>query len=303
METARCKAFVASVKTGSFSGAAEQLNYTTSGVSQLVTALEKDLNLTLFRRSRKGVTLTADGERIYPVILNFLRQEERIYQTADEISGLFVGEISIAAYPSICASWLPDMMIRFQKLHPGVSFKINDDGVRRHIIEELHSGRADIGFMSDHHDLAGEWIELEKNPMLALVSLDSPYAQWESFPLKECQTATMIECVHGKNPDLSYIFADHRIEPNIVYTTLTSSTATAMASRNMGVFITNELSTHMWDFPVKGLPLDPPQYVALGMAVSPMSYGSPVVKAFVRFFRKEFNDSRDKSLRSVASDL
>ena len=61
MDTARCKAFVASVKTGSFSKAAEELNYTTSGVSQLVTALEEDLNLLLFRRSRKGVTLTVDG--------------------------------------------------------------------------------------------------------------------------------------------------------------------------------------------------------------------------------------------------
>lgn len=288
MDTARCKAFVASVKTGSFSRAAEQLNYTTSGVSQLVNALEEDLKLSLFQRSRKGVTLTTDGERMYPVILNFLRQEERIYQMADEISGLLVGTISIAAYPSICASWLPDMISRFQEQHPGVSFKINDDGVRRHIIEELQNGYADMGFLSNRHDLIGEWIELEKNPMVALVSLDSPYAQLDSFPLNECETATMIECSHGKNPDLSYIFAGHHIVPNIVYTTLTSSTAAAMASRNMGVFITNELSTHMWDFPVKLLPLDPPQYVELGMIVSPLSYGSPAVKAFVRFFRKEF---------------
>lgn len=288
MDTARCKAFVASVKTGSFSKAAEELNYTTSGVSQLVTALEEDLNLLLFRRSRKGVTLTVDGERMYPVILNFLRQEERIYQMANEISGLLVGEISIAAYPSVCASWLPDIISRFQQEHPGVSFKINDDGVRRHIIEAMNNGSADIGFLSNHHDLAGEWMELEKNPLLALVSFDSPYAKWDFLPLKECATATMIECAHGKNPDQSYVFDKYHIVPNIVYTTLTSSTATAMASKNMGVFITNELSTHMWDFPVKKLPLDPPQYVELGMAVSPMSYGSPAVKAFVRFVRENF---------------
>lgn len=54
MDTARYKAFVASVKTGSFSRAAEDLNYTTSGVSQLVTALEEELNLLLFTAAGKA---------------------------------------------------------------------------------------------------------------------------------------------------------------------------------------------------------------------------------------------------------
>lgn len=38
MESARCKAFLAAVEHGSLSKAAEALNYTPSGVSQLVTA-------------------------------------------------------------------------------------------------------------------------------------------------------------------------------------------------------------------------------------------------------------------------
>ena len=289
METARCKAFITSAKTGSFSRAAEELNYTTSGVSQLVSALEEELKVPLLHRSRRGVTLTVDGERMYPVILNFLRQEQRIYEMAAEISGLLVGEISIAAYQSICASWLPDIMIRFQKLHPGVKFKI-DDGIRVHIVEAMNSGKADIGFLSNQHDLSGEWIRLDMNPMMALVSFDSPYAGMESFPLEECAHATMIESSRGKNPDLSGAFEKHGIVPNIVYTTMTSSTATAMAAHNMGVFITNELSTHMWNYPVKMLPLDPPQYVELGMLVSPMSYGSPAVRAFVHFVREYFRE-------------
>lgn len=285
MDTARCKAFIASVKTGSFSGAAEQLGYTTSGVSQLVSALEDDMKVTLLSRSRKGVSLTSDGERLYPVILDFLRQEERIYETADEISGLLTGKITISSYPSICATWLPDLIIMFQKEHPDIQFKINDIGVRRQILDDLKNGRADIGYLSNQGDITGEWFEMESNPMLALVCPDSKYAGLKAFPIKECANAVMIECVHGKNPDLSGIYEQYHIEPNIVYTTLTSSTATAMAAHNMGVFITNELSTHMWNYNVKKLPLDPPQYVRLGMAVSPTSYSSPAVKAFVHFVK------------------
>ena len=47
METARCRAFLAAAETGSFSKAAEALSYTPSGVNQLVTALEKELESVL----------------------------------------------------------------------------------------------------------------------------------------------------------------------------------------------------------------------------------------------------------------
>ena len=47
MESARCKAFVTAAETGSFSKAGEVLGYTPSGVSQLVTSLERELGLPL----------------------------------------------------------------------------------------------------------------------------------------------------------------------------------------------------------------------------------------------------------------
>ena len=50
METARCRAFLAAAETGSFSKAAEALSYTPSGVNQLVTALEKELESVLGRK-------------------------------------------------------------------------------------------------------------------------------------------------------------------------------------------------------------------------------------------------------------
>ena len=287
METARCKAFVAAARKGSFTGAAEELNYTTSAVSQLITALEEDLGVTLFQRTRKGVMLTSDGERMFPVIDQFIRQERRIYETAAEISGLIVGSITIAAYPSICAAWLPGIIRRFQEKYPGVTIHI-DDSIRRYVLEALNSGRADVGFLSNQHDFTGEWIDLQKNPMVAVVGEESLYAQWESFPLEECERAVLIQSSHGVDKDLTSIFEKYGLRPNIVYTTRNSFTAAAMVQDNMGVLLVNELSTHMWRFRVKVLPLDPPQSVTLGMAVSALSTASPAVKAFVNFVRDSF---------------
>lgn len=85
MESARCKAFVTAAETGSFSKAGEVLGYTPSGVSQLVTSLERELGLPLLGRNRKGVTLTENGRRLLPAVREFLQQENRIYQLAGEI--------------------------------------------------------------------------------------------------------------------------------------------------------------------------------------------------------------------------
>ena len=114
MESARCKAFLAAAETGSFTKAAERLNYTTSGVSQLVASLEKELGVSLFIRKKQGVTLSENGEYLLPAIRSFLQQEERIYQMASDILGLSVGEITIATYPSMSAHSLPQVIREFQ---------------------------------------------------------------------------------------------------------------------------------------------------------------------------------------------
>ena len=88
--------------------------------------------------------------------------------------------------------------------------------------------------------------------------------------------------------DLTSIFEAYALHPNIVYTTRNSFTAAAMVQDNMGVLLVNELSTRMWRFRVKVLPLEPEQSVTLGMAVSALSAASPAVKAFVGFVRDSF---------------
>lgn len=288
MDTARCRAFVAAARHGSFSKAAEELSYTTSAVSQLITALEESLAVTLFYRSRKGVSLTADGERLYPVIYNFVRQEDQILETAADIRGLLLGEIVIAAYPSICAAWLPEIIRQFHGTYPGVHIQI-DDSIRQYVLDAINSGRADIGFLSNQHDISGQWIHIENNPMVAVVGKDSPYAALDAFPIAECSRAPLIQSSYGKDRDLDTIYNRFHITPNIVYTTRNSFTAAAMAEKNMGVLLVNELSTRIWHYEIKILPLDPPQHIEMGMAVSTQSTASPAVKMFVRFVRDYFS--------------
>ena len=51
---------------GSFTKAAETLAYSQSGISHMVSDLERDWGVALFERSRRGVVLTGDGARLLP---------------------------------------------------------------------------------------------------------------------------------------------------------------------------------------------------------------------------------------------
>ena len=54
-------AFVKTVEYGSFTKAAEMLNYSQSGVRRMIDDLEKEWKVTLLERARAGVRLTSDG--------------------------------------------------------------------------------------------------------------------------------------------------------------------------------------------------------------------------------------------------
>ena len=57
----RYEIFLKVCETGSFSKAAEALNYTQSGISQMMAGLEEELGVKLFRKQGRNVVLTKYG--------------------------------------------------------------------------------------------------------------------------------------------------------------------------------------------------------------------------------------------------
>ena len=72
----RYEIFLKVCETGSFSKAAEALNYTQSGISQMMAGLEEELGVKLFARINRGVTLTDNGTRLLPYVRELGQPEE-----------------------------------------------------------------------------------------------------------------------------------------------------------------------------------------------------------------------------------
>ena len=72
MDVKQLQYFVVSVDMGSFHSAAEALITTQPNVSKIVKSLEDELNMTLLNRTRSGVIITPQGERIYAYAIDCL---------------------------------------------------------------------------------------------------------------------------------------------------------------------------------------------------------------------------------------
>lgn len=282
MESSRCKAFLAAAECGSLTRAAEKLNYTASGVSQLISAMESEFGFLLLKRTTRGVVLTAEGERMLPAVRAFLSQENRMHELAANINGLDIGLINIASYSSIATHWLPKVIADFKKKYPNININLME-GVRQEVLKWIEEGRADIGLLSGGDDIDYDWIPLADDPMIAVLPKDHPLADAKEFPLDRCEQEEFIMPAMGKDEDVMKMLNKYNIVPNIVYSTNESFSAWALIENGLGISITNELLMHGWDCDVAKIPVSPPEKITLGMILPSVKHASPAVKRFVKY--------------------
>lgn len=282
METARCRAFVAASESGSFSAAAELLGYTPSGVSQLVSALENELGVSLLSRSKRGVALTPSGESLLPVAREMLRQEQRLREQAAELKGLAMGSVTIATYASIARRWLPEVIRAFRADYPQIRIDVVE-GIWQELHQMVGERRADMAFMSYAEPMPYDWVELTKDPMLAILPRDHPLAGAERYPLERCREETFIMPAKGRDVDIVEMLKRAGIELQIKVSTLENLSALAMIEQGLGMSIMNDIITQRWECDVVKLPLDPPQEVTLGVAVPDLAHLAPAAKRFLDY--------------------
>ena len=278
----RYRAFSIAAAEGSFTKAAAIMHYTPSAVSQLVSALEKELGFPLLLRHRRGVVLTPEGNTILPVIRELLRQEERLEQITADINGLSVGLINIGAYSSIASHWLPGLINQFSSEYPGIKINMME-GIRQENEEWLSNHQVDMAFFSYKKGMPYDWIPLADDPMIAVLPESHPHAQDECYPLNEVKKESFIMPALGRDDDVMEVFRRNRIEPKITFSTLENFAALALIEQGMGMSIMNDLITQNYQCRVVKLPLNPPQHITLGIAVPSLENASPAVRRFIDF--------------------
>lgn len=128
--------------TNSINKAAEKLYVGQSALSRAIKELEAGLGVTLFERSAKGMTLTADGEV-------FVRYARTVLKQVDEIKNMFNEGAAGKKRFSVCvprASYIADAFVRFSKL-------IGEKGEYELFYKETNSMRAVKNILAEDYKL------------------------------------------------------------------------------------------------------------------------------------------------------
>lgn len=236
----------------------------------------------LLLRSRHGVTLSPNGERILPLARQLLAEEKRIAELSSEIRGLLTGSLNIAAYSSVATHWLPQVIGRFQRDYPQIKIHLME-GIRQEVTAWLDDGTADIGFLSYQEPMPYDWIPLSDDEMIAAVPPDHDLAPNGPYPLSRCQKETVIMPALGKDDDVLHLLKKNNLQPRIGYTTLENNAAISMVEEGLGICIMNRLITKKRVTSAVLLPLDPPAAITLGIAFLPGNAASPAVRKFAQY--------------------
>lgn len=147
MELKQLKTFELVAKLGSFTQAAEELNYAQSSVSWQIRSLEEELEVKLFERLGGLVALTKAGEKL----LSYAEQILQLSQQAKEDVGnskIPQGVLTIGAPESLCVFRLPPLLQEYGRRYPQVEIVLKlipcDQG-----ISWLRSNILDVAFLLD----------------------------------------------------------------------------------------------------------------------------------------------------------
>ena len=286
MDINKYRIFLQSVDYGSFSKVAEETGYTPSGIVHMMNTLESEMGFPLLVRSRRGVRLTPDGERVAPILRSLVKWEEQLHQVSSDIRGAVTGSITLGCYYSIAVNWLPEVIRQFQKDFPNVKIQLLE-AVHQKLDDLLAEQRVDFCVFSAPPAGDVEWIPLQSDRMVAVLPENHPLAGAEAYPIANYGVEPLIMPAEGNDYDIMRVLEKHNITPQVSYSTGEDNAALAMIEKELGVGLMNELTTVGRKNTAVILPLDPPESVEMGIAVPSLKKASPAARRFIEYMVRE----------------
>lgn len=138
---------LALAKSGSFSKAAEQCHVTQSTLSTMVKKLENQLDLRLFDRKSKPITLTREGKLVIEQLKTINHEYENLKELIQETKEEFYGTLNIGIIPTVAPFLLPLFLDKMIASYPNVSFSVHEITTNE-IISMIKARELDIGILS-----------------------------------------------------------------------------------------------------------------------------------------------------------
>lgn len=118
------KAFLLAVECGSFTHAADRLGVTQPSFTALIQDLEEVLDVRLFERSTRSISLTAAGKEFFLRIQRPLTDLEEGYRSILDLAAAKRGSIVMGALPSTSLALIPPAFEALRVTHPALRVRV-----------------------------------------------------------------------------------------------------------------------------------------------------------------------------------
>jgi molybdate transport repressor ModE-like protein len=169
LEVRHMRAFATVVDTGSFSGAARELGYTQSAVSQQIGALERIVGGPVLHRppgGRRPLELTETGRVVLAHAGPLLARVKAAQADVAALSNGRLGQIAVLTFQSFGARLLPAVLRAFRARCPGVEVRIEEALDAGTLLGAVERGEVDVSLAS---------LPLPEGPFQCRELRDDPY--------------------------------------------------------------------------------------------------------------------------------
>lgn len=282
-------AFVKTVDTGSFTKAADSLNYAQSSISKMIADLEKEWEISLLERNKKGVCLTSAGKEILPYARKIVSDFEEIQQKVNAINGIQTGIVRIGTFSSVAINWLPEVFAKFQEDYPGIDYEMllgDYDEVERWIDE----GRVDCGFLSLPASGDFDVISLKQDEYKAVLPDDHPLAKKALLDYEDLNDQPFLLLERGGKTEVSELLEKNHAHPNIRFTTWEDYAIMAMVEKGLGIGVLPEMILKRIPYQIEIRSFKKPYYREIGLVMKDRTKLNPASWKFIEYLEKEIQN-------------
>jgi DNA-binding transcriptional LysR family regulator len=116
----KLRIFYAAAQAGSFTRAGENLGLSQSAVSRQISALEEDLNVSLFHRHARGLVMTEQGETLYQTVKEIFTSLAKVENALTESRERPKGPLRVTTTVDLGTLWLAPILREFVDLYPEI---------------------------------------------------------------------------------------------------------------------------------------------------------------------------------------
>lgn len=141
------QAFAQAAATGSFSAAARRLGKSQSTVSEAISRLEVDLNLTLFVRGARQLTLTEAGDSLLSRVQDVLAASDRLLRQAGQLAAGLEPKLTLVLSDAYQASQYQARLFELDQRYPDLEFECFF-AEHADVLDLVSQGRVNLGLLA-----------------------------------------------------------------------------------------------------------------------------------------------------------